>query len=251
MTKIKTLLAVLALAVTATGIGFATGQSGTTVEMRVAVDTDTMEISVQYRQPGHQWETTATTPWHDAIWIGNEWVGRTGTVNFLPLQPPAAAPAQSNHRATEIDANFLGSTFYFSERDRFTGSVNSYASVDGTGTALYKGNVAVHCVDDQLSFIIADLPDIASSTDHVNVSFVVDDGSPFTRWLFAADSNGGDRNLYMEDWNWNDSMIQRIRSGSTLYVRLEAQSRQFNGTFDISDLFRTPVQANLENCGES
>ena len=165
-------------------------------------------------------------------------------------QSAPSPPIEWNGAPAEIAEGRVGATAYIAKMDRFSGEVITTVGTFGdNGGSLWDGALFLRCEEGQLELILSDLPYITSHTRNVNVQFATDDSQPFTYSFRAIDSAGGDRNLYRR-WSWNSQMADAFQTTKMLYVRFRAYRETFNGEFDISDLFNTPAQPNLVQCGE-
>ena len=248
------LLAVLALG--AAGIGFVAGQ-GQTEEVRVnarSLANGKIEFAIEHDGerllPTGRFLTVALKNAGDGKWLRSTPV----EIEVGGAELTEASSSASEHSGTyspvEIDLGTRGAATYAATRDRFTKGIHSFVSVYGVdGYQDEDGVVGLHCYDTgELVFIIADLPAISEDATTVDIEIVVDDGDAFAIRAEAGTSQGGNRNLYYYDWRTGD-LAAAMRNGDTLYLQFAAERRLFNGEFDITDFFRTPVQANLENCG--
>ena len=255
MKRLMTLCLLAVLALSAAGIGFVVSQ-GRTEEVRVVARSNadgSIEFGIEHDGdrllPTSRYLTPALKNTGDGKWLRSTPV----EIEIGASQALTTNPAQTDERTgtpIEVKVSQLGSAEYRAERDRFTGRVNTYVGVAGKETSgLYGGAVAIICNGTELRWVLFRLPYISFSTNSVDVQFVVYEGAPFTVTMVTYDSNDGERNLYATV-DWASSRIATLRSGTTLYARFQAYSQRFDGEFDISDLFNTPVQPNLEHCGE-
>ena len=253
MKQLMTLGLLAMLALGAAGIGFVAGQ-GSTEEVRVvarSANDGRIEFGIEHDGerilPTGRYMSAAQIGARNDRWLRSTPVTIKVGGEELSTTPTSAPSTEWTGMPIERAATQEGSTVYSAVRDRFTGSVNTVVLVEGVrGSSLWQGVFGLGCHEGNLGFAVSDTPYISSlRDDFTTVQFVIDSGSPISQRMRIG--SGGDS--LAGQWDWSSSLGTAIRNGRTLYVRFDAYSEQWNGEFDISDLFNTPVQPNLDNCG--
>jgi len=270
--KMITLLALVVALGVGIGLGWAkTNQASTeTVDVRIAVQRHAngdVEFGLQNRESDDDWgeiqlphSRFLTTEAPTGRWLYSTSVGVSFAVSANPTAVAAdftapnvdSIPSQESSSWTgvpiEASASQHGAATYGARRDRHTGEIVSFVGTSGTGgDSLYQGQLLLGCSGKTLGLVIGDLPFISSSTTSISVSIVIDDRPALIRTVSVYRSAGGDRNVR---FNNPHEMMDLLHGASRLYVRLQAHSRRFDGEFDLTGFLTTPIQPNIDHCGE-
>ena len=126
-----------------------------------------------------------------------------------------------------------GSLGYATDLDKAS-NLNSVVTVHGTGDLTLQ----VGCIGDERRVQLAGAPGEASGA----VTLSIDDQRTVATW--TASESGESRLLHPAT---SDRMIERLRGAQTLAVTLDADSTV--NTFHLSGLLETPIQSNIDQCG--
>ena len=145
----------------------------------------------------------------------------------------------------------LGRVFYSTSRDRLSDSLATYISVTTTYTDDYgleqTATLLLACTSTQQRTIILGTDEYHSTSRKASVDYRVD-AQPTRnnqRWD-AFGTLGKNLTPSLLSASARDGVIAELRGGSTLLIR---SSETPLLEFDISHLFDTPAQVNIDRCG--
>lgn len=143
-----------------------------------------------------------------------------------------------------IQRNFSDNTWYVAYRDEVTGSLDTWVGVSANQDPL-GGDVEfylnVSCQEGQLLFFMV-APALYYESD---VSYEID-SRPRVREVWGATADGGAPGLEPDD---AQDFVESLRGAKRLEFEVHGDD-ELRMTFDISDLFSTRVQPNIDNCGK-
>ncbi len=246
MTRVKILLALVVLAMASTGIGYVVGHTGQT-ELRVEARSRS-DGRIEFRIDAEGEKLTPKNRYMSAQQIAvqdDKWLRSSQVYIGEPASRAPVTDAGTACREVPCEAEFTATDSgvgYAAVRDWETGQVRTTILVAGSATGIYDGALGITCRDGQIRVGIVDLPYI--SEEVVTVRYGV--GGAVYRVNGAA-SASNDGVLIVDDAA--RAMIGHLRTGTTLNIRIAAYSRSYDGAFDLTGLFSTPIQPNIDHCG--
>ena len=199
--------------------------------------------------------------------IGDQWVDRLlPRPRFFPanvevgrwlysgrLEPVGYVPIQSRAAAVGGAAPF-SNWFETSSGDGYLSGVDIRAEADGHGTEASGGNVVFMIRCDALPNSIGELGVNATAFQRlsgarrtISLTYHVDDDEPVTaEWEVRGDPlNAWGVSLAAQN---PETLLERLRTASSVRLQI-AGAPDVDVTFDISDLYKTGTQENLDQCG--
>ena len=257
MSRIIT-VAALAVAFFGVAAGVIVAQASTaTVEVRIQamrLDDGRVEFALQQREGD---------VWGDRILPQRRYFPASGSGRWLsssPVDVSAALPATAAPTSTPAPSAYpfegegtLGAVRYFTSRDAITDVLKTFVGVTATYTDDYgleqDASLVISCdADTGTRYVILGTDEYHSSSRKATVAYRVDSGTAYNnqRWD-AFGSLGKNVTPSLLNAGVRDTFVGRLRGGSTLLIRTSETPLL---TFDISQLFSTPAQTNIDRCGE-
>lgn len=153
---------------------------------------------------------------------------------------------------------------WLAEVDEIDKSWTIFVSAGGESNDIFDGVFFVGCEEvivpgtggqktTRPVVVIGDIPYVADDLRGATMQYVVDGGeSHAIRVTFSNAAGGGRQARITVPFNGLSAVtavIEQLRGGARLAIQLPVYEQVFNGQFDITGLFSTPIQPNIDHCG--
>ena len=167
----------------------------------------------------------------------------TSTLEPAPTPTATTTPASGVWEGNDT----LGAVFYWTSRDEITDDLSTFVSVPTTYTDSYgleqDAALTITCSQSRRSVWLS--TDEYHSGDQESVSYRIDSGRARSeRWDIFGSLNRAVTPALLSA-STRDAFINRLRDGETLRIRTTETPTL---TFNISQLFDTPAQVNIDAC---
>lgn len=252
----------LALAVAVLGVatGVIVAQSNQTVEVRIQamrLEDGRVEFALQQRE-GDGWGERVlpraryfpTTS--EGRWLSSSPVEVAVPVSAATTPTPVPTATPTTTSGTFEGRGQLGETAYWTNRDELTDELTTFLMVVTPYTDDYglnqSASVVVTCDDSTgRRGVWLSSDEYHSRSSKVTVTYRIDTHDAVSgRWEAFGDL-GKAVTPSILNTTARDAFIDEMHGGSTLRIRTTATPVL---TFDVSELFNTPAQVNIDRCGE-